>query len=254
MNILITAGSTRSAIDQVRCVSTIFTGRTGAQLARVAWGRGHTVTFVTSNVDRLPDLPAEAGLSERRMNTIIYQTIDDLSAIVQQQIRGKEIDVLVHTAASSDYLVSGAYSPELGTYFNARTIEWESRSKPKMVEQSADRVNSTEPELWVRLVRAPRFLDHVRDRWGYKGHIVRFTVEMTAKSDGELRGAAEFTRKQSSADLIVATTMDSVAHSAIVGPVDAKYERVSRRELPDRLMLIIEHMRRTGQGSWHDNE
>jgi phosphopantothenate---cysteine ligase (CTP) len=253
MNILITAGSTRSPIDKIRCVSTIFSGRTGSDLARVAWARGHTITFLTSNVDRVPDLPSDAGLSERRMNIIVYQSIDDLSALVQQQLRANEIDVIVHSAASSDYLVAGTYSPELGTYFNTRNKEWETRGKPRMVEQASDRINTAEPELWVRLVRAPRFLDHLRDRWGYKGLLVRFVVE-SARSDGELRGAAEFSRKQSDADLMIASTMDSLPHSALVGPVDAKYERVARRELPDRLILIIEHMRRTNQGSWHDND
>lgn len=251
MNLLITAGSPRSAVDKVRCVSTVFSGRSGAQIARVAWGRGHTVTLLTSSPDRLPDIPADAGLSERRMQPIIYTSFDDLSALMQQQLRSKEIDVLIHTAPSTDYLVAGSFAPEVGTYFNARTKEWEAKGKPKMAEQPADRITADEPELWVRLVRAPRIVERLRTQWGYKNLFVRFTVE-TARSDAELRGAAEFTRKQSEADLIVAGTMDSLAHWVLLGPVDGRYERVPRRELPDRLMLIIEHMRRTNQGTWHD--
>jgi phosphopantothenoylcysteine synthetase/decarboxylase len=250
MNLLITAGSPRSPIDRVRGVNTIFTGRTGATLARIAWGRGHTVTFLTSNPDHLPDIPADAGLSERRMQPIIYSSFDDLAALVQQQIKSKEVGVVVHAAGATDYLVAGTFAPELGTYFNARNKEWEARGKPKLHEQPADRINQSEPELWVRLVRAPRLIDRLRE-WGYKGLLVRFTVEV-ARSDGELRGAAEFARKQSDADLMVASTMESLQHWALVGPVDGRYEKVSRRELPDRLMLVIEHMRRTGQGSWHD--
>ena len=252
MNLLITAGSPSSPIDKVRRIGTVFTGRTGAQLAQIAWGRGHTVTFLTSNVDRLPEIPADAGLSERRMQPVIYSTFDDLAALVQQRVKSKEIEVVIHAAGATDYLVAGTFSPELGTYFNARNKEWEARAKPKMVEQPADRINSAEPELWVRLVRSPRLIDRLRE-WGYRGLIVRFAVEV-AKSDGELRGAAEFTRKQSGADLIVASTVESLVHWSLIGPVDGRYERVPRREVPDRLMLIIEHMRRTDQGSWHDRE
>lgn len=230
----------------------MFTGRTGAQLAQVAWERGHTVTFLTSNPERLPELPADAGLSERRLQPIIYTTFDDLAAIVQQHVKTRSIDIVVHAAGATDYLVAGSFSPELGTYFNSRTKEWESRGKPKMIEQPVDRINSAEPELWVRLVRSPRLIERVRD-WGYRGLIVRFAIEV-AKSDGELRGAAEFTRKQSGADLIVASTMESLTHWSLIGPVDGRYERVPRREIADRLMLLIEHMRRTGQGSWHDTE
>jgi phosphopantothenate---cysteine ligase (CTP) len=252
MNLLITAGSPSSPIDRVRRVGTIFTGRTGAQLAQIAWGRGHTVTFLTSNPERLPEIPADAGLSERRLQPVIYSTVDDLAALVQQQVRSKAIDIVIHAAGATDYLVAGSFAPELGTYFNSRTKEWDARGKPKMVEQPADRINSAEPELWVRLVRAPRLIERLRE-WGYRGLIVRFAVEV-AKSDGELRGAAEFTRKQSGADLVVASTMDSLAHWSLIGPVDGRYERVPRREVADRLMLVIEHMRRTNQGSWHDHE
>ncbi|WP_168218910.1 phosphopantothenoylcysteine decarboxylase domain-containing protein [Limnoglobus roseus] len=251
MNLLITAGSPRSPIDKVRCVGTVFTGQTGALLARAAWGRGHTVTLLTSNAERLPEVPADAGLSERRLMPIVYNTFDDLSAVMQQQLRSKPIDVLIHTAAAADYLVAGSFAPELGTYFNVRNKAWESREKPTMIEQPTDRANSGEPELWVRLVRAPRLVDRLRGPWGYKGLFVRFTLE-TARSDAELRGAAEFTRKQSEADLIVAGTFESMAHWVLMGPVDGRYERVPRRELADRLMLVVEHMRRTNQGSWHD--
>lgn len=252
MNLLITAGSPNTAIDKVRCVSTVFTGRTGAQLARLAWNRGHTITFLTAHADRLPEIPADSGLSQQRLQPIVYSTFDDLAALVQQQLRSKPFDVFIHAAGTTDYLVAGTYSPELGSYFNVRNGEWESRGRPRLIEQPADRVQSTEPELWVRLVRAPRFVERLRGQCDFRGLFVRFVVE-SAKSDGELRGAAEFTRKQSEADLMVASTMESLPHWALIGPVDGRYERVLRREVPDRLMLLIEHMRRTGQGSWHDH-
>lgn len=252
MNLLVTAGSPRSPIDKVRCVGTTFTGRTGSQFARVAWGRGHTVTLLTANPERVPDLPADAGLSERRLLPIVYHTADDLSVLLQQQLRSKAVDVFVHTAAAADYLVAGTFAPELGTYFNHRDKRWDAaRGKPTLIEQPADRVSDGEPELWVRLVRAPRLVDRLRGAWGFKGLFVRFALE-AGRSDGELRGAAEFTRKQSDADLIVAATPESAAHWVLLGPVDGRYERVPRRELPDRLMLVVEHMRRTKQGSWHD--
>ena len=44
MNILVTAGNTQVFIDQVRCITNIFTGRTGAAIAVEAYRRGHSVT------------------------------------------------------------------------------------------------------------------------------------------------------------------------------------------------------------------
>ncbi len=252
MKLLITAGSPSSPIDQVRRIGTIFTGRTGSHIAQLAWGRGHTVTFLTSNAARLPEIPAQPGLTDRRMQAIVYSSFDDLAALVQQKVKSGEVDVLIHAAGATDYLVAGTYTPELGTYFNVRNKEWEARERPKMIEQPVDRISSSEPELWVRLVRSPRLIERVRE-WGYRGLLVRFVIE-TARSDAELRGAAEFSRKHSGADLMVASTMESLPHWSLIGPVDGRYERVPRREVSERLIMIIEHMRQTDQGSWHDHD
>ena len=40
MNLLVTAGNARVYIDQVRCLTNIFTGRTGAAIALEAYERG----------------------------------------------------------------------------------------------------------------------------------------------------------------------------------------------------------------------
>jgi phosphopantothenate---cysteine ligase (CTP) len=47
MNLLVTAGNTQTPIDRVRCITNIFTGRTGAQVALEAHRRGHAVTHLT---------------------------------------------------------------------------------------------------------------------------------------------------------------------------------------------------------------
>ncbi|MGA9855786.1 MAG: phosphopantothenoylcysteine decarboxylase, partial [Gammaproteobacteria bacterium] len=49
MNIFITAGNTLVPIDRVRGITNVFSGRTGAAIARCAWERGHTVTLLTSH-------------------------------------------------------------------------------------------------------------------------------------------------------------------------------------------------------------
>lgn len=243
MNILITAGNTRVPIDRVRCVTNIFTGKTGANIARTAWHRGHSVTLLTSAPDTLADLPTNAEVSDRRLAVTQYTTFDDLTTLMAQQVRGGGFDVLVHTAAVSDYLVAGTYAPEGGTYFNARTDSWEGTGQ--MAEQKAGKIKSNEPELWVRMVRAPKLVDKVRPHWGFKGLLVKFKLEV-GLAEGELMEAAERARQQSAADLIVANTLETAKHWAFIGPVDGRYERVARRELAERLLLALEHMRRTG--------
>lgn len=245
MNILITAGNTQSPIDRVRCVTNVFTGRTGAKIATSAWVRGHTVTLATSNIDALPDVPTMPEGSEKRLSVYQYSTFDDLANLLQQFIRAGTFDVIIHTAAVSDYLVAGTYVPADRTFFNARTGEWECRSGPPgMLERdAAGKMRSTEPEMWVRMVRAPKLVDRFRSQWGFKGLLVKFKLEV-GLADTALVDVAEAARKQSDADVMVANTLENAAHTAFIGPVDGKYERVPRRELPERLLLHLEHLKR----------
>ncbi len=246
MNILITAGNTQAPIDRVRVVTNVFTGRTGAGLARTAWERGHTVTILTSQPETLADLPAPATDPDaaRRVTVVPYATFDDLAGRMQAELKQTSYDALFHSAAVSDYLSAGVYAPSPGTFFNARTRQWEERGgRPAMAEHKGGKIDSHEPEVWFRMVRAPKLVDRVRAPWGFAGLLVKFKLEV-GLNDTDLTTAAEQARRQSDADLVVANTLDGAAHYAYIGPIDGRYERVPRRELPERLLLTAEHLQR----------
>ena len=244
MNLLITAGNTQAPIDRVRAITNIFTGRTGANLARTAWVRGHKVTILTSHPELLSDFPDPASDTDRRMTVVPYATFDDLAGALQREIRGTAYDAIFHAAAVSDYLSAGVYAPDAGTFFNARTRQWEAGGLyPSMIAQGGGKIKSREPELWLRLVRAPKLVDRIRNPWNYAGLLVKFKLEVGI-GDKELIEIAEGSRRDSGADLIVANTLDGAAHYAYIGPIHGRYERVARRELPERLLLTIEHSHR----------
>jgi phosphopantothenoylcysteine synthetase/decarboxylase len=108
---------------------------------------------------------------------------------------------------------------------------------------AATKMKSTEPEMWVRMVRAPKLVDRIRTQWGFTGLLVKFKLEVGV-SDAELVDVAEMSRNQSGADVMVANTLEGSQHWAFLGPIDGKYERVPRREMPERLLLHLEHLRR----------
>jgi len=251
MNFLITAGSTQSSIDRIRCVTTIFTGRTGTAIARTAWGRGHTVTLATSR----PDTLQEYGINHRdpgdRFSVVTFRTYDELAVLLQTRLKTVGYDVVCYAAAGGDYLPAGAFVPNPGTFFNARIGQWEAKSggPPALVEQKMGKIPRSETEVWLRLVRGPKLIDRIREPWGFAGILVKFQME-SGLGDIELIDLAESSRTSSGADLIVATTMEAAAHSVFVGPINNRYERVPRRELPDRLILEVEscYQERIGHG------
>lgn len=237
MNILVTAGNTQAPIDRVRCLTNIFSGRTGASIAAQAWSRGHTVTLATSH----PESIAEFGIApEKRFTLLTYRTFDDLATILETQVRDGRFDAVCHSAAVSDYLVAGAFSPEAGTRFDSATREWQG-SPPKLTEQVAGKIKSTEPEIWLRLVRAPKLIDRFRSPWGFGGILVKFKLEVGI-SDAELLEIAEHSRRQSAADLMAANTLEGAKEWAFLGPLGGRYERIARPELAKRVVAAIEQL------------
>jgi phosphopantothenoylcysteine synthetase/decarboxylase len=238
MEILITAGNTVVPIDRVRCMTNIFTGRTGAAIALCCHQRGHTVRLLTSHPETASSLPAE------RWTVQPYRTFHDLEALMQRAIRGGGFDVVIHSAAVSDYEASGIYAPGPATRFETETGRWlgSPGTAPTLVDRAAGKVKSDEPELWLRLVRTPKLVDRIRPEWGFRGVLIKFKLEVGV-SDEDLLAIAERSRRQSDADLMVANTLEGTRDWAFLGPQDGRYERVSRADLPARLVAAVDRLR-----------
>jgi hypothetical protein len=117
-----------------------------------------------------------------------------------------------------------------------------------LVDRAGGKVKSDEPELWLRLVRAPKLMDCIRDHWGFGGLIVKFKLE-AGISDQQLLAIAERSRLHSDADLMVANTLEGANAYAYLGPLDGQYQCVPRRELAERLLIALEqHLQRNTNG------
>jgi phosphopantothenoylcysteine synthetase/decarboxylase len=257
MNLLVTAGNTLAPIDQVRCITNIFTGRTGAAIALCGHQRGHDVILLTSH----PEAVAET-LDHRdqpfptpghRWKLHRYRTFEDLHGLMAQLIPGN-LDAIVHCAAVSDYLAEGVYAPAPGTSFSRKEQRWETNDLlgPTLVSRRALKVKSDEDELWIRLVRAPKLIDLIRQPWGFRGLLVKFKLEVGI-SDDKLLQIAERSRSHSQADLMVANTLEDAPDHAFLGPVQGPlpggYRRLDRRDLPEELLSTLEQLslQRRGQ-------
>jgi phosphopantothenoylcysteine synthetase/decarboxylase len=227
MKILVTAGNTQARIDAVRCVTNIFTGRTGAAIATHAASRGHAVTLLTSHPETAPNLPS-----------IPYATFEELADLMAQHV--PQAEVVIHSAAVSDYLSGGIFAPADKTYFDMNTLSWVGGA---MVDRAAGKVKSDEPELWLRLVKAPKLVDRIRSPWGFHGVLVKFKLEV-GLGDDELLARAEHSRQHSQADLMVANTLQDAAQWAWLGPGIHGYEKVARADLARRLLDEVEHLAR----------
>ncbi len=225
MNILITAGNTQTPIDRVRCITNIFTGRTGARMALEAWARGHAVTLLTSQPETVA---AGHGITVKP-----YRTFDELEAFLTELIPTGTFDAIIHSAAVSDYALAGVYSGS---------------TSERIGEPTSGKIKSTHPELWMKLLPTPKLVDWMRSRWHFRGVLVKFKLEVGV-SDAELVAIAIRSRIQSDADLLIANTLDSYETDAWIVDREDSASRVVRADLPKMLLDRIEQIFSAPRGS-----
>ena len=227
MNILVTAGNTQTPVDDVRCITNIFTGRTGGMIASRAHERGHAITLLTSHPAVPDSIPTTRVRAEPDWRVRPYRTFDDLDTAMSEELTSGKFDAVIHAAAVSDYRVAGAFTHTDG----------------KFEDVSAGKVKSSHPELWLRLTPTPKLVDKIRSVWGFAGVLVKFKLEV-GLTESELLAVAEKARVHSSADLMSANTLEGMKDWAFVGAGPTGYRRVTRAELADHLIDRMEGLRK----------
>ena len=114
MNVLVTAGPTREAIDPVRFVSNRSSGKMGYALAAAARARGHAVCLVSGPVALEPP---------RGVEVVRVTTAADMLAAVRKRVRA--CDLLVMAAAVADWRPKNPARRKLKKSAGPPRIVWE---------------------------------------------------------------------------------------------------------------------------------
>jgi hypothetical protein len=239
MKILILAGATTTPIDPFRILTTTPPTRETAKIVAQAWQRGHELTILSSTQEVLAALP-EDYLASQRVSWAGFTTSDELIEMLPQVLQTVQPDAIVSMAGLSEHHAAGLFRPQEGTHFSPRHRHWEATSGPPSF---AETQGVHDAEQWVRLARAPRPLERLRSQWGYTGSLLAFRLE-PEMADVPLVQAAEQFRHQIQGDIAIVSTPTGEANWSFVGPLSGRYDRLLRRELPTRVVTILEDLQR----------
>ncbi|MDD5070884.1 MAG: phosphopantothenoylcysteine decarboxylase [Candidatus Omnitrophica bacterium] len=174
MKILVTAGATWVKIDDVRVITNIFTGRTGLALAEHFKKRKHKVTLLIN--------PARISRQELKGFTVVpYFYYDEFKREVESQLKNKQFDLIVHTAAVSDYKLKKSYSGKISSGKKKFSLDFRPTEKI------------------VKIIR----------KLARTSILVQFKLEPTAKG---LIDKAYLSLKQNNADYVVANALSDLSH------------------------------------------
>lgn len=103
--ILITAGPTWVPIDTVRVISNIATGLTGILLAERLLRLGAKITLLLG--------PVETCYLNKDIKLLRFRFFDELQNKITRELKYKKYNIVIHSAAVSDYKPSRVYSGKI---------------------------------------------------------------------------------------------------------------------------------------------
>jgi len=154
MKILVTAGATREPLDEVRFISNVSSGKTGAILADALAGFGHDVTLLRGE---------GSARTQQVQDCEKFSSCADLLAKLQQRLGTDTYDAVVMTAAVADY-------------------------RPDTAQTG--KIHSDAPELTIHLVRNPKILPQLKAMSKRPMRIVGFKFTVGASLE-ERRAAVQ---------------------------------------------------------------
>ncbi|MFA5358722.1 MAG: phosphopantothenoylcysteine decarboxylase [Patescibacteria group bacterium] len=226
--ILVTAGSTVVPIDQVRVISNIFKGKTGTAIAAHFAERGHGVTLLTSNPELLEDYREISN--GWNIQVVKFRTFNDLASAMKKLITAGAYDMIVHSAAVSDYQVAQVLTKDVGGQL--------------LPLDAGTKVSSRHGKLYLEMVPTAKLIDKIRTDWGFAGYLVKFKLQVGI-GDGELVNIARQSRADSASDLIIANCLEWAAQYAYAIGSDNTAEKISREKIGETIE------RRAG---WYDEK
>ena len=206
---MITAGPTWVAIDRVRVLTSIFTGRTGCVIAKKARDMGAYVKVLLGAGSFVP-----SAVFEKKVEVVKFHYFDELSKLMRKEISSGKYDAVIHSAAVADY------APE---------------------NKSDVKIPSGKSTFVLRLKPTVKIIQKIK-QWGPGIFLVQFKLEVDMKEE-ELINIGYKSMLKNQADIVVVndlTEMSKTRHGAFIVDQQRRIIRVATREgLAAKLLEII---------------
>ena len=197
--VLITSGPTWVAIDKIRVISNVATGKTGSLLASLASKSGAYVTLLLG--------PAPVDEIKRSIRIKHFRFFDEFRALFMNELK-KKPDVVIHSAAVSDY-------------------------QPKRTHSS--KIRSDLKRLSLSLVLTPKLADSVK-KISPRTFFIIFKLEKNVPKNTLVNRAFELL-KRTKADLVVANTFSDRTYKAFI--IDSKKKIISTANSKESLTKAL---------------
>lgn len=205
MNILITSGGTKVAIDRVRHISNMSSGTFGSKIAMEALEAGNVVNFFKAENSKSPFMMRLDLMEQRYANALsevlklnskyvkykhqyresVYRNFDEYVCGLESLVKSTNPDVIILAAAVSDYGVDN--------YVDGK-------------------IRTKDSDMVIKLKPLPKVISKVKE-WAPNAYLVGFKL-LVDSTDEELVYYAEKSVKDNKCDMVVANDLRDIKNNA----------------------------------------
>jgi phosphopantothenate---cysteine ligase (CTP) len=206
--ILLTAGPVWIPIDKVRVITNVFGGSLGAKIASLISQKGAQVKALFGPVR------AELPPASEFLEIVRFHYFDELLEMMEKEISQGDYDIVIHSAAVSDY---------------------------RPIEIGKGKISSGKKNLSINFEPTVKIVDLIKE-WDSSVKLVKFKLEVGLTKEALIEKAYQ-SMLHSQADLIVANNFDDVfqkEHRAFVIQKNKEIiECLGKEEIAEKLLKVI---------------
>ncbi|MDP2922452.1 MAG: phosphopantothenoylcysteine decarboxylase [Candidatus Omnitrophota bacterium] len=222
MKILITAGPTWIKIDEVRILTSIFTGATGLYLAEEFRKKGDLVTILLNQHCLNKNI--------KGMRIISFRYFEEFREKITTELKKNCYDAIIHSAAVSDYRLERVFPARGAALANGQGSAFGGKGK----------IPSGKKELILKLTPAEKIIKLIR-KLAKNTLLIQFKLEIKRKG---LIEEAHASLKENKSDFVVANALEDLKLGYRAFLID-RYKKVitlrSKRDLFSALWKTIIH-------------
>jgi len=173
---------------------------------------------------------------DHTLKILLYKTYDELYSLMEKEISTGNYDIVINSAAISDYKVEGTFVVDSEECFGGEAIGNSKRFRLSKID-SSKKISSSSPKLFLKLVPTEKIIDKIKTTWGFKGKVVKFKLQVGI-SESELVDIATKSMNDSKSDFIVANCLEWAKEKALIISSNGIL-CVSRDNLPKALYDLL---------------
>lgn len=200
---LVTAGATRNPIDAMRYLAAYSSGGTGVSVAE-ALAVDHRVTLLGS--------PEACLRASTAIDAVVFGDTRDLMTRMEEWIRAHRGAVIVHAAAVGDY---------------------EASPSPHKISSGLD-------ELVLRLTRAPKIADHIKD-WDPRCTLVTFKAAGPNTDAEQLVAICRAQLRRTGSDKVFGNVIGALQTTCVIVDADGSEAFEDREDALHALAVRLRH-------------